>query len=87
MADEMTRKMLKVFGVAVTDFENASGRLQEQAKAAAPQDLLGLAGQAMAASAEVTRRWLEVSRSIFEEQGRLHAELAQRIAGAAGRSA
>jgi len=87
MADELTRKMLKVFGVAVTDFEDASRRLQEQAKAAPPQELLGLAGQAMAASAEVTRRWLEVSRSLFEEQGRLHAELAQRIAAAAGRGA
>lgn len=87
MADELTRKMLKVFGVAVTDFEDASRRLQEQAKAAALQDLLGLAGQAMAASAEVTHRWLEVSRSLFAEQGRLHAELAQRIAGAASRSA
>jgi hypothetical protein len=86
MADELTRKMLKVFGVAVTDFEDASRRMQEQAKAAAPQDLLGLAGQALAASAEVTRRWLEVSRLIFEEQGHLHAELAQRIAAGGGKA-
>lgn len=84
MAEELTRKMLKVFGVAVTDFEDAGRRIQEQAKAVAPQDLLGLAGEALAASAEVSRRWLEVSRFIFEEQARLHADVVQRIAAARG---
>ena len=84
MAEDLTRKMLKVFGVAVTDFEDASRRVQEQAKAAGPPDLLGLAGEALAASAEVSRRWLEVSRFLFEEQVRLHADVVQRIAAARG---
>jgi len=84
MADDATRKLLKVFGVAVTDFEDASRRLQEQAKDGATQDVLGLAGETIAASAEVNRRWLEVSRLIFEEQARLHAEVAQRLAAARG---
>jgi hypothetical protein len=87
MADDLTRKMLKVFGVAVTDFEDASRRIQEQAKVGGEEDLLRLAGEALAASAEVSRRWLEVCRYLFEEQGRLHADLAQRIAAARGGSA
>lgn len=84
MAEDSTRKLLKVFGVAVTDFEDAGTRLREQAKAAAAHDLPALAGDAIAASAEVNRRWLEVTRSIFEEQARLHAEIGARIAAARG---
>lgn len=87
MADDLTRKLLKVFGVAVTDFEDASRRLQDQAKGGAEPDLLDLARETIAASAEVNRRWLEVSRFIFEEQARLHAEVAQRIAAARGGAA
>lgn len=87
MADELTRKMLKVFGVAVTDFEDASRRLREQAKSSPAQDLLGLAGEVISASAEVNRRWLEVSRFIFDEQARLHTEMAQRLAAARGEKA
>ena len=84
MAEDATRKLLKVFGVAVTDFEDASVRLRQRAQSAPPADLLALAGETIAASAEVNRRWLEVSRCIFEEQARLHAEVGQRIAAARG---
>ncbi len=84
MAEELTRKLLKVFGVAATDFEDAGVRLREQAKAVSGPDLLALAGEAIAASAEVNRRWLEVTRLIFEAQARLHAEVGQRIAAARG---
>lgn len=84
MAEDATRKLLKVFGVAVTDFEDASVRLRQRAGSAPPADLLALAGDTIAASAEVNRRWLEVSRCIFEEQARLHAEVGQRIAAARG---
>jgi len=84
MAEDFTRKMLRVFGVAVTDFEDASRRLREHAQAAPPHDLLALAGDTIAASAEVNRRWLEVTRSLFDEQARLHAEVGQRIAAARG---
>jgi len=84
MADDTTRKLLKVFGVAVTDFEDASRRLQEQAKSGATQDILKLASDTIAASAEVNRRWFEMSRCIFDEQARLHTEVAQRIAAAGG---
>ena len=84
MADDATRKLLKVFGVAVTEFEDASRRLQEQARAAGGADLLAAAGEAIAASAEVQRRWLELTHYLFEEQGRLHAALSERIAAARG---
>ena len=84
MAEDSTRKLLRVFGVAVTDFEDASVRIRERAKAAAPQDLLPLAGEALAAAAEVNRCWLGVTRFIFEEQARLQAEMGQRIAAARG---
>ena len=87
MADDATRKLLRVFGVAVTDFEDASRRLQDQTKGGAEQDLLGLARETIAASAEVNRRWLEVCRYLFEEQARLHAEVLQRIAAARGGTA
>jgi hypothetical protein len=84
MAEDSTRKLLKVFGVAMTDFEDAGARLRERAETAAPQDLLALAGETIAASAEMNRRWLDVTRFLFEEQARLHAEVGQCIAAARG---
>ncbi len=84
MAEDSTRKLLRVFGVAVTEFEDASVRLRERAKTAPPQDLLALAGDTLAAAAEVNRCWHEVTRFIFEAQTRLHAEVGQRIAAARG---
>jgi hypothetical protein len=82
MVDDATRKMLKVFGMAVTDFEDVSRRLQERARGAAGQDLLALAEEAITASAEVNRQWVEMCRHIFEEQARLQAAVAQRLAAA-----
>ena len=87
MADEATRQLLRAFGVAMTDFEDASRRIQEQAKSAAGPGLLAGAGEAIAAAAKVNERWLEVTRHLFAEQARLHAEVYQRIAAARGGAA
>lgn len=84
MAEDPTRKLLKVFGIAVTDFEDASKRLRERAGTVSVDDLLALAGEIIAASAEMNRSWLEVTRFLFEEQARWHAEVGRRIAAARG---
>ncbi len=82
MAGDATHRLLKEFGMAVTDFEDAGTRMREQMQAA--QELLPLASDALAASADVNRRWLEVTRFLFEEQARLQAEIARRLAAAGG---
>ena len=76
-----TRMLLKVFGVSVTDFEAESARILDRAAAAGSErELLRDAAELVA---EVQGRWLEVTRRLFEEQGRF----LQRLAAAAGGSA
>ena len=80
MADELTRKLLKVFGVAVTDFEDRCTQVAQQAREVAasrgdPAAFLPLM-EALARSAlEVTRRWMEVTHLIVEQQNRTSTEI------------
>ncbi len=79
MAEELTRKLLKVFGVAVTDFEDRCQEIGQQAReamslgdAAAFVPLLeGL----VRSTSDVTRRLLEVTHFVVEQQNRTSAEL------------
>ena len=84
MADE-TRKLLKIFGVAVTDFEAESEKLE-----AAAAQLSALSGKEQIAKLlkdatelcrELNTRWLETTQHVFAIQDRLLA----RCAEAAGR--
>ncbi len=78
MADE-TRKLLKVFGVAVTDFEAEAARLAEQAArldGASAEEARALLRSVAEALAEVQARWLEVTTHLVALQQRLFDRLA-----------
>ena len=82
MAEELTRKLLKVFGVAVTDFEDRCQQVVHQARDAAakgddPSAFLALLEELVRSTSEVTRRWMEVTQFIVEQQNRTHTEILQ----------
>jgi hypothetical protein len=86
---EDSRKLLKLFGVAVTDAESEAEKLS----AAAARLTAGSSGAEVAAllkdasdlCRELNARWLEVTQRVFEIQARLQEQLAR--AAAATRSA
>lgn len=76
MASEATRKLLKVFGIAVTDFEDQAEALIQRAEAlkargAPPEEAVALLEEAVRAIAMVTERWGEVQNLLQEVQQRL----------------
>ena len=80
MAEEMTRKLLKVFGVAVTDFEDRCRELAGQARDEAgrggdPAAFLPLVEGLVRSTLEVTRRWMEVTQLIVEQHNRTCTEV------------
>jgi DNA polymerase III epsilon subunit-like protein len=86
MAEEDTRKLLRVFGVTVTNFEDRSAVLLERAKhlrdmadAAALAELLKEAANEVM---ELQDKWREISDHIVQQQRKLLGELSA-IAGSA----
>ncbi len=83
MADE-TRRVLKVFGVAVTDFEAEADKLEAaaaQLSAASGKDQIGkLLKDVTELCRELNTRWLETTRHIFAIQNRLLSRLADAAA-------
>lgn len=74
MAEDSTRKLLKVFGVSVTDCEDALGALTaalpEAQASGDPQRLADALEAYSKAARELSQRWAEVSRLILEYQTR-----------------
>ena len=80
MAEDSTRKLLKVFGVAVTDFEDRCLQIAQQARDAAdqggdPTAFLPFLEGLVRSTSEVSKRWMEVTQFIVEQQNRASAEL------------
>ena len=80
MAEESTRKLLKVFGVAVTEFEDRCLQIAQQAREAARQgnDLatfLPLLEGLVRSTSDIGKRLIEVTQFIVEQQHRTHAEV------------
>lgn len=80
MAEELTRKLLKVFGVAVTDFEDRCLQVTRQARdeagrASDPAGFLPLVEDLVRSTLEVTRRWMEVTQLIVEQHHRTCTEI------------
>jgi hypothetical protein len=77
MEDE-TRKMLKVFGVSVTDFDREAeallGRIRALGGEGTAGELLPLFIDLSELLLGVSAKWLEVTRHIFEGQARLLGE-------------
>ena len=80
MAEEDTRKLLRVFGVAVTNFEDQCAQLLERAKQlgqAADIDALGtLVKDVAAALLNLQGTWLEITDHIAHRQRQLLTEFA-----------
>jgi hypothetical protein len=76
-----TRKLLKVFGVAVTDAEAEAERLAGTAAqlsaSARREEVAKLLKDASDLCQELNTRWLEISQRVFAIQSRLHQQLAE----------
>ena len=73
-----TRRLLKVFGVKVTDYEERTAAILEQAAAAAPDrpdELLRLALDAVELTADLTVRLREMTGHVLDTQARVLSEL------------
>ena len=83
MADE-TRKLLKIFGVAVTDFEAESEKLQaaaDQLSADSGRDqIVKLLQDVTELCRELNSRWIETTQHIFALQNRLLSRCAEAAA-------
>jgi hypothetical protein len=79
MADEDTRNLLRAFGVTVTNFEERTAQLLEQAKQlrrAGDSDgmltlLKDLAGELL----DLQRRWLDITNHILSQQRQVLTEI------------
>jgi hypothetical protein len=83
MSDD-TRKLLKVFGVAVTDSEAEAERLAGIAAQlsvnANKEAIVNLLKDANDLSRELNTRWLEITQRVFAIQNRLQTQLAETAA-------
>ena len=80
MAEEDTRRLLRVFGVTVTNFEDQSAQLLERARQlsqAADIDALGvLVKEVAAALLNLQGKWREMSDHLAHRQRQLLTEFA-----------
>ena len=78
---EDTRKLLKVFGVAVTDAEAEVERLAETAAqlsaGSSKEDIAKLLKDSSELCQEMSTRWLEITERVFAIQNRLRQQLAE----------
>ena len=76
-----TRKLLKVFGVAVTDAEAEAERLAGTAAqlsaGAGTEAVAKLVKDASDLCRELNTRWLEITHRVFAIQGRLQSQLSE----------
>ena len=76
-----TRKLLKVFGVAVTDAEAEAERLAATAAqlsaGASKEEVAKLLKDAGDLCQELNTRWLEITERVFAIQGRLQTQLSE----------
>jgi hypothetical protein len=73
-----TRKILKVFGVAVTDSEAEVDKLAARAghlSTSSKEELAALLKDAADLCHELNARWLEVTQRVFAIQDRLQSQL------------
>jgi hypothetical protein len=82
--DDETRKLLKIFGVAVTDFETEAEKLAATAAQLGPDASKDQVAELMKDAAELSRelnaRWLEITQRVFALQERLLSRCAEAAA-------
>ena len=76
-----TRKLLKVFGVAVTDAEAEAERLAGTAAqlsaSTSKEEIANLLQDASDLCRELNTRWLEITQRVFAIQNRLQTHLSE----------
>ena len=76
-----TRKLLKVFGVAVTDAEaeaeRLAGTVAQLSASAGKEEVARLLKDASELCRELNTRWLEITERVFAIQSRLQQQLAE----------
>ena len=76
MAEDSTRRLLRVFGIAVTDCEDALGELEAALRGTGSGAVLGQSLEAYdRAAREVEARWAELSRLVHGYQARAREAL------------
>lgn len=75
MPEEATRRLLKLFGIALTDLEDLTQTTLESMQALGPRPegpaaALELSEQWLKANDEAMARWLEVTRWLVETQAK-----------------
>src|SRR5215207_5413597 len=71
-----TRRLLRVFGVTVTEYEERTAALLERAAAATERDeMLQLMSEAMELTADVNARLRDVTNHVLDTQSRVMTEL------------
>jgi hypothetical protein len=79
-----TRKLLKIFGVAVTDAEAEAERLVARAGQLSTDSTRGEVAVLLKDGADLCRelniRWLEITERVFALQSRLQSQLAEAAA-------
>jgi hypothetical protein len=82
--DDETRKLLKIFGVAVADFEAEAERLAATAAQLGPDGSKDQVAELMKDAAELLRelnaRWLEITQRVFALQERFLSRCAEAAA-------
>jgi uncharacterized protein YoxC len=80
MAEEDTRKLLRVFGVTVTSFEDHSAQLLERANQLRQEGdtagMVALLKNVADTVIDLQNRWLEITEHITHHQRQLLTELA-----------
>ena len=79
MAEEDTRQLLRTFGVTVTNFEERTARLLEQAnrfrQAGDSDGMLTLLKDFAGELLDLQRRWLEITNHTLSRQRRVLTEI------------
>ena len=80
MAEEDTRKLLRTFGVTVTNFEERTTQLLEQAKQLRQEgnadDMLPLLQNFAGELLDLQGRWLEITNHIITQQRQVLTDIA-----------
>lgn len=76
-----TRKLLKVFGVKVTDYEAKTQDLLARAETASAAELAQIIAEAAELSADVDRWLREISAHVLQREQEVLERLAKRVKG------
>ena len=82
-----TRRMLRVFGVTVTDYEEKTERIREElATHPAPDALARLAGEAVKLTIDLNRQLREMNDHLLDAQSAVLADVQAALDGAGSSS-